>query len=70
MDVDESLRIFVTGGAGSGKTFVFKWLGHEALGKSLNVTAPTGVAAKIIEGSTRHFCAAYRKGQNRSFILT
>ena len=74
MDVDGYLDVFVTGGAGSGKTLVLKLLveqirrlGHDNLGKGVIVTTPTGVADRHIRGSTLHFSPAYRKGQNRSF---
>lgn len=75
VDVDESLRIFVTGGAGSGKTFVLKLLveqirrlGHDDFGKNVIVTAPTGVAARLIGGSTLHstFALPIEKGRTEA----
>ena len=61
MDVDGYLDVFVTGGAGSGKTLVLKLLveqirrlGHDNLGKGVIVTTPTGVADRHIGGSTLH----------------
>ena len=47
---------FITGKAGTGKTFLLKKIVAEcrARGKSVVVTAPTGVAAKNAEGQTIH----------------
>lgn len=51
------LRLFVTGEGGTGKSFliaVIKKYTHEALGKYTAVSAPTGVAARNINGMTMH----------------
>ena len=44
---------FVTGGAGTGKSTMIRWLVNEFQGSVL-VAAPTGVAAMNIEGKTLH----------------
>lgn len=74
-DVVEPLHVFITGGAGSGKTFVLKLLveqirrlTHDNHGKSVAVTAPTGVAARLIGGSTLHstFALPIEKGRTEA----
>lgn len=49
-------NVFLTGNAGTGKSFLIKtFIGFcQNLGKSIMVTAPTGVAALNINGSTIH----------------
>lgn len=45
--------IFVTGGAGTGKSTFIRWLDNEFKGKTL-LCAPTGIAALTISGKTIH----------------
>lgn len=45
--------IFVTGGAGTGKSTFVRWLDNEFRGKTL-LCAPTGIAALTIAGKTIH----------------
>ncbi|GIY76445.1 ATP-dependent DNA helicase [Caerostris darwini] len=55
---NEREKIFLTGGAGTGKTFLFNLMKNQVnrcYGKSVvNVDAFTGVAARLIGGSTLH----------------
>ena len=58
LEVKEALRrsvklIFVTGGAGTGKSTFIRWLDSEFRGKTL-LCAPTGIAAITIAGKTIH----------------
>ncbi|KAF9406365.1 hypothetical protein HW555_013234 [Spodoptera exigua] len=71
------LKLFVTGGAGSGKSFILKTLVHHirrcyapTVDQLLNasfveVTAPTGVAARLVNGKTLHsaFSLGIEKGR-------
>ena len=52
IDSGEQL-IFVTGGAGTGKSTFVRWLDQEYSGKNL-ICAPTGIAALTIGGKTIH----------------
>ncbi len=47
-------NIFITGGAGSGKSFLLQYLKGNYGSKGLHVTASTGIAAVNIGGSTIH----------------
>lgn len=47
-------NVFLTGGAGTGKSYVLKKFVSSCSGKNILVTAPTGIAANNIEGSTLH----------------
>lgn len=47
-------NIFLTGGAGTGKSFLLKKFIETHSELNILVTAPTGVAAKNIEGATLH----------------
>ena len=56
--------LFLTGPAGSGKSFLFRYLIQELSKKfanssseSLAITAPTGIAAINVNGQTIHRCA-------------
>lgn len=49
----QPLRMIVTGAAGSGKSYLIQCL-KKLLGDVLNVTAPTGAAAFIVDGVTLH----------------
>lgn len=75
---EEPLRVFVTGGAGTGKTFTLKLvveqirrLSHDTNGKAVVVAAPTGVAARLIGGSTLHstFALPIEKGKIETMRL-
>lgn len=71
------LKLFVTGGAGSGKSFVLKTLVQhirrcyaptvdQLLHASfVEITAPTGVAARLVNGKTLHsaFSLGIEKGR-------
>ena len=68
----EPLRVFVTGGAGTGKTFTLKIiveqihrLSHLPASRAVTVAAPTGVAARLIGGSTLYstFALAIEKAR-------
>lgn len=76
-DLNIPLKLFVTGGAGSGKSFVLKTIVHHirrcyapTTEQLLNatfveVTAPTGVAARLVNGKTIHsaFALGIEKGR-------
>ena len=49
-------NMFITGGAGVGKTHLIRQIEHDAVanGKSVMLTAPTGIAALHINGVTIH----------------
>ncbi|CAH2096670.1 unnamed protein product [Euphydryas editha] len=73
------LLIFVTGGAGTGKTFTLKVMTEQirrlscvGTGKRVAVIAPTGVAARIIGGSTLHstFALPIEKGRVEARPIT
>ena len=49
----QPLRMIVSGTAGSGKSYLIQCL-KKLLGDVLNVTAPTGAAAFIVDGRTLH----------------
>ncbi|NJN69422.1 MAG: AAA family ATPase, partial [Nitrospira sp.] len=57
-EMPEPLKLFVTGGAGVGKTFLIHLLtehvNRRLQKKAVVLTAPTGCAAKLIGGSTLH----------------
>lgn len=65
-DNDQPLRMFVTGGAGTGKTFTLQLIVEEIRmlrsnrmhEKAIIVTAPTGVAVRLLGGSTLHSTVA------------
>jgi hypothetical protein len=56
----ERIRLFVTGGAGTGKTFTLNQLKEQIRRcckgnhNSVKVAAPTGVAASLVNGRTLH----------------
>lgn len=47
-------NIFLTGGAGTGKSFILRKFIEINRGRNILVTAPTGIAAKNIGGATLH----------------
>ena len=62
--------LFLTGPAGSGKSFLFRYLIQELLKKFLNhsseslaITAPTGIAAINVNGQTIHSWAGVGLGR-------
>ncbi|PZC79192.1 hypothetical protein B5X24_HaOG216756 [Helicoverpa armigera] len=71
------LKLFITGGAGSGKSFVLKTLVHQIQrcyaptvdqvlhASFVEITAPTGVAARLVNGKTLHsaFSLGIEKGR-------
>lgn len=68
----DALLVFITGGAGTGKTFTLKIMTEQIRrlsstdsGKTYAVTAPTGVAARLVGGSTLHstFALPIEKGR-------
>lgn len=54
-------NIFLTGGAGTGKTFTLKAIikSLQDCGKSVMLTAPTGIAASLIGGTTIHLALGW-----------
>jgi ATP-dependent exoDNAse (exonuclease V) alpha subunit len=51
---DEGKNIFVTGCAGTGKSYILNYLKKHYLQKGLAITASTGIAAVNVSGSTIH----------------
>ncbi|KAL0892661.1 hypothetical protein ABMA27_014384 [Loxostege sticticalis] len=68
-DQQRTLLMFITGGAGSGKSFTLKLLVEQirrlSSNTSVTITAPTGVAARLVGGCTLHstFVLPIEKGQ-------
>ena len=58
-------NLFITGGPGTGKSFLTKALikGFESVGKSVLVMAPTGLAAVNIGGTTIHRALGLKRGE-------
>lgn len=52
--VEDGDNIFVTGGAGTGKSFLLQYLKRNYLSSGLNITASTGIAAVNVGGQTIH----------------
>jgi ATP-dependent DNA helicase PIF1 len=54
--IKEGKNVFLTGGAGAGKSFTLKYIVNwaKAAGKHIGVCAMTGCAAKLIDGTTLH----------------
>ncbi|EFP00489.1 hypothetical protein CRE_21826 [Caenorhabditis remanei] len=53
-DLDNPIRLFVSGTAGTGKSYLIKALIDELGYGRVSVCAPTGMAAKLVEGRTIH----------------
>lgn len=53
-ELNSGKNVFLTGGAGTGKSYVLREFVRNNCGKNILVTAPTGIAANNIEGSTLH----------------
>jgi len=62
VDITEKRSVLVTGPAGTGKSFLLKFL-REKLGPRLRVVATTGVAAVNVGGSTFHSWAGIGLGE-------
>lgn len=58
-------NLFITGGPGTGKSFLTKALikGFESIGKSVLVMAPTGIAAVNVGGTTIHRALGLKRGE-------
>lgn len=54
LEISQGHNIFVTGGAGTGKSFLLNYLKHHYSYLGLAITASTGIAAVNIGGSTIH----------------
>lgn len=52
--IEDGDSIFVTGSAGTGKSFLLQYLRRNYLGAGLHITASTGIAAVNIGGQTLH----------------
>lgn len=67
-------NFFVTGSAGTGKSYLLKYLIHELKEKygqkGVAVTAPTGIAAINVGGSTLHSFAGIGLGESLIQMLT
>ena len=63
--LDEKKNVFITGAAGTGKSFLIAFLIQELRRREINVavTASTGAAAEIIEGATLHSWSGIRLGE-------
>ncbi len=48
-------NVFISGAAGTGKSFVLNWYRKNAKNKNLKVVSSTGISALIIEGTTFHY---------------
>lgn len=74
---DEALQIFLTGPAGSGKTFLMKlmmetynrfWQHHDSLYNAYVATASTGSAASAINGATVHSALRVNTTRNINYM--
>jgi hypothetical protein len=61
-------RMFITGGAGSGKTYLLKMLAQQIIrmGKKIVLASPTGCSAKLINGQTIHSCLLLPTDRNET----
>lgn len=68
---EDRIRLFVTGGAGSGKTFTLKILKHQiylcygSQRNTVKVAAFTGVAARLVNGLTLHSLIRFKVQRDR-----
>ncbi|MFC1659514.1 DEAD/DEAH box helicase [Pseudomonadota bacterium] len=60
--IEKDKNVFVTGPAGTGKSYLLNYLKQEYLKKGLHVTASTGIAAVNISGTTLHSWAGIGLG--------
>jgi RecG-like helicase len=63
---ENSNKIFITGGAGSGKTFLLKLIVQQIIRMNCKVVvaSPTGCSAKLINGQTIHSCLMLPTNKN------
>jgi hypothetical protein len=63
---ENSNKIFITGGAGSGKSFLLQLMAQQIIrmGKKIVVASPTGCSAKLINGQTIHSCLLLPTNKN------
>jgi ATP-dependent DNA helicase PIF1 len=61
--IEAGFSVFVTGGAGTGKSHLLKHL-KDRYGKNLHITASTGIAAVNIGGTTLHSWAGLGQGKS------
>src|SRR4051794_11564447 len=62
-------NLFITGPAGSGKSFLVQKFIEDAKGKGIAITASTGYAASLIGGSTLHAWAGIGLGYEPVKVL-
>jgi len=70
--VEKGFSVFVTGQAGSGKSFFLRKITtelHNQYPNGVYITAPTGIAAANIGGSTIHSFAAIGTGSKSAHEL-
>lgn len=70
--VEDRRSVFITGGAGTGKTFLLRAILRELPVESTFVTATTGIAALQLSGSTLHSfagCGIVPPGSSRSSVF-
>lgn len=60
--IENGYNVFVTGSAGTGKSYLLRYLKGAYLGKGLHLTASTGIAAVNIGGVTLHSWAGIGLG--------
>lgn len=60
--IEDGHNVFVTGRAGTGKSYLLKYLKNEYINKGLHITASTGIAAVQVGGRTLHSWAGLGLG--------
>lgn len=68
--IKTGVNAFVTGAAGSGKSFIIQEVAQElrAMSKCVRIVAPTGLAASHIDGSTLHSYCSWIPRDNQKSI--